>query len=292
MKNNTEKSFSDKWENNKSLAIAQTIEPGSVFHNWILERNGFKDESEFRDFLANKPRILDAGCGNGRVTWLMRKLTEGLDNEIMGIDLVADQVAAENLAQYDNVHLKQKDLLGDLSDIGKFQFIYSQEVLHHTDDPQRAFNNLVETCLEDEGVIAIYVYKEKAPIREFTDDYVRDRIKDLSYEDAMKVNSQITEFGKALSQLGVKVTVPDVDILEIKAGEYDVQRLIYHFFMKCFYNSEMSFEDNIVLNYDWYHPQNCERYRLDEIEEWFEQAGLSITHRCVDHYGITVHGTK
>jgi 2-polyprenyl-3-methyl-5-hydroxy-6-metoxy-1,4-benzoquinol methylase len=56
----------------------------------------------------------------------------------------------------------QKNLLEDLSDIGKFDFIYSQEVLHHTKDPKQAFNNLVAQ-LDNNGLIAIYVYKKKHP---------------------------------------------------------------------------------------------------------------------------------
>ena len=48
----------------------------------------------------------------------------------------------------------------DLSSLGKFDFIYCQEVLHHTTNPFFAFKNLVN-LVAPEGEIAIYVYKKR-----------------------------------------------------------------------------------------------------------------------------------
>jgi hypothetical protein len=70
-------------------------------------------------------------------------------------------------------------------------------------------------------------------VRKFTAYYVRQRISDLPYEEAMEQCRNIAELGKALSDLGVSVTVPDIEVLGIEAGEYDVQRLVYHYCMKC-----------------------------------------------------------
>jgi hypothetical protein len=81
-----------------------------------------------------------------------------------------------------------------------------------------------------------------------------------------------------------------VDILEIEEGEYDLQRFIYHFFMKCFWNPNLTFQENAAINYDWYHPQIATRHRLEEVREWFWQAKLKIVHENVDFYGITVRG--
>ena len=143
-----------------------------------------------------------------------------------------------------------------------------------------------------EGEIAIYVYKLKAPIREYADDMIRGLISGLPYEDALDAMKELTGLGRALSDLDVKVTVPAVKVLGIDAGEYDIQRLIYHFFLKCFWNPAMTFEENAAINYDWYHPQLCTRHTLEEIEEWFSDAGLDVVHRCVDYYGITMRGAK
>lgn len=286
----TAKSFSEKWHNNRQLAFTETLREDSDIFNWILTRNGLAGTASLSNWLANRRRVLDAGCGNGRVTALLRQYAKD-DTHVMGIDLTASHIAAENLAGATNVSFERRDLLEDLSGLGKFDLIYCQEVLHHTADPAAAFLNLTR-CLADDGEIAIYVYKLKAPMREYCDDLIRDRISDLPYEQAMTAMRQITELGRALSDLKVEVTVPAVDVLGIQQGTYDVQRFIYHFFTKCFWNPDMDFEANAAINYDWYHPQLCTRHTLEEVEGWFEGAGLSIVHRHVDPYGITVRGVK
>jgi hypothetical protein len=129
-------------------------------------------------------------------------------------------------------------------------------------------------------------------VREFTDDFVRGKIASLPYAEAMEACREITELGRVLSETGGKVTVPEVKLLGIDAGEYDVQRFLYHFFAKCFWNPSFSHEDNTAINYDWYHPQNCTRHEPAEIRGWFSENGLDVTHECVDHYGITMRGRR
>lgn len=288
---NTRRSFADKWNLNTTLAFAETLRPGSDIYTWILTRNGFADGDALRRYLADKTRVLDAGCGNGRVTALLRDHSDARLTQIVGIDLVAADIARTNLQGQDNVAFEQKDLLGDLRDLGQFDFIYSQEVLHHTRDPLAAFRNLCG-ILAPGGEIAIYVYKKKAPAREFMDDFVRERIAALPYDEAMKICEEITNLGRALAEQRLKVTVPAVECLGIQAGEYDLQRFVYHFFAKCFWNPDLSFHDNAVINYDWYHPQLCSRHTADEIRGWFDGAGLAVTQECVDFYGITMRGRK
>jgi SAM-dependent methyltransferase len=283
-------SFQDKWQQNRKLAFEETTKEGSDIYSWILGRNGFASGEVLRQYLAPKKRILDAGCGNGRVTALLHKFASPTA-ELVGVDLTAADVARENLAGLARVTVAQGDLLGDLAPLGHFDFIYCQEVLHHTADPQAAFLNVCKR-LSPGGEIAIYVYKIKAPLREYADDYVRDRLSGLPYEEAMVAMRQVTELGRVLSELDTKVTVPDVKVLGIDAGTYEVQRLLYHFFLKCFWNPELGAEENAAINYDWYHPQLCTRHTPAEIESWFAAANLRVVQQCVDHYGITMRGAR
>jgi SAM-dependent methyltransferase len=287
----TIKSFRNKWEQNKTLAFEETLREGSDLFSWILGRNGFSSAEEMRTYLKNKRRILDAGCGNGRVTALLRRYAPK-ETEIVAVDIVSAEIARENLQAYglsEGVHFFEKDLLGDLSDLDKFDFIYCQEVLHHTPDPEKAFLNL-RTLLSSAGEMAIYVYKVKAPVREFVDDYVRGKISDLGYSEAIRVCEQITAFGKVLSEYGITLKAPGVDVLGIEEGTYDLQRFIYHFFMKCFWNPDLTFQENAAINYDWYHPKIASRHSVEEVRGWFERAGLKIVHEHVDLYGITMRG--
>ena len=286
----TRTSFGDKWRNNPGAAFTETVREGSTIFNWILGRNGFDGASSFSAYLSRCRRILDAGCGNGRVTALLQKYAPA-NAEIVGADLVASGIARANMAWPGQVSFVDADLLEPLSHLGRFDFIYCQEVLHHTADPEQGFRNLCDLLLPG-GEIAIYVYKKKAPVREFVDDFVRGRISGLDYAAATEVSRQITEFGRALADLDVKVTVPDLPVLEIKGGEYEVQRLVYHFFMKCFWNPELSHADNVAINYDWYHPQLCTRHTMDEVTGWFRAQGLEIVQSNEDFYGITMRGAR
>ncbi|HWB07054.1 MAG TPA: class I SAM-dependent methyltransferase [Verrucomicrobiales bacterium] len=286
----TQQSFSDKWHKNRDLAFAETQREGSEMQNWILGRNGFHNFAAFKSHLAGKTRVLDAGCGNGRVTALLRAAAPP-ETTVVGIDLVAADVARENLSGESNMEFHAKDLLGDLGDLSTFDFIYCQEVLHHTADPRAAFLNLAGIVRKG-GEIAIYVYKLKAPVREFSDDYVREQISKLGYDEAMEACREITRLGEALSKSDAIVKIPEVKILGIGAGAYPVQRFLYHYFLKCFWNDAFSFEDNAVINYDWYHPQLATRHSLPEVLEWFSAAGLRPVHQCVDEYGITVRGVR
>lgn len=286
----TATTFREKWTRNPDLAFRQTLDESSEIFGWILGRNGFETPADLTAFLAGKRRILDAGCGNGRVTALLERYAPP-EAELVAIDLTAADVARANLEGAERISVHEADLLGDLSQLGSFDFIYCQEVLHHTGDPEGGLRNLAG-LLEPGGEVAIYVYRQKAPVREFTDDYVRDRISELPYERAMEQCRSIAELGRELSSLGATVTVPDIEVLGIEAGEYDVQRLVYHFFMKCFWNDELDAEANAAINFDWYHPQLCSRHTLDECRDWFSRAGLEVTWEHVDPYGITVRGRR
>ena len=285
----TRRSFSDKWSKNPSLAVSQTLDPKSPFQTWILERNGYRGFRDAARKLAGAGRILDAGCGNGRVTALLASLAPKA--EVMGVDLVDLAPARRNTRRFPNVALANANLRRPLAKLGTFDFIYCQEVLHHTGNAKAAFGNLC-ALLAPGGKIAIYVYRKKAPAREFMDDHVRARIADLPYGKAMAACRQIAELGRRLSKAETEIRFDAIPLLGIEKGRYTPQRLLYNFFLKCYWNPALSFEENAVVNYDWYHPQHCSRHTLDEVLSWFAERKLKIAWHHEDLYGITVHGTR
>ena len=281
----TKNAFKSKWENNQKLGHEDIFDLESEITQWILRRNGWDDFESLASFLRTNKTILDAGCGNGRVTALFSKLAP--ESKITGFD-INPEIAQRNLELNQNISIEYQDLM--LANGKRFDFIYSQEVLHHVADPVRAFNHLVDS-LSDNGKIAIYVYKKKAPIREFTDEYLREMVSELGYEDTLKFMSQVTNFGKTLSRIENEIEIDSVDLLEIPAGSYTVQRLFYHFFFKCFWNPGLTQDENDAINFDWYAPQIASKHNLVEVSKWFTDRGLHITHQFEDEYGITMHGT-
>src|SRR3712207_5114554 len=104
---NTRTSFTDKWTNAPRLFFDATLREGSDAFTWILRRNGFAGPEDLRRYLAGKRRVLDAGCGNGRVTALLRLHSDPARTEVGGIDLVSADIARENLAGAPNLWVKE-----------------------------------------------------------------------------------------------------------------------------------------------------------------------------------------
>ncbi len=125
-------------------------------------------------------------------------------------------------------------------------------------------------------------------MREFADDYIRDRISDLSYDSAMKAMEPITDFAKSLHEQSIKIQIPnDLEILGIKKGEYDLQRFIYQFFFKCFWNESWGFEYSNLTNYDWYHPKFAWRHTKTEIQDWCKEFNLQTEYIKETESGYT-----
>jgi SAM-dependent methyltransferase len=286
----TNQSFKSKWDHWRTWGFSEETSENSDVLAWILKRNGIVGFEGLTTWLEGRSRILDAGCGNGRITALLAKHAHS-SADIVAVDLASYEVARSNLGNYKNISVVQGDLLSDLTFCGEFDFIYCQEVLHHTGDPKVAFENLVK-LLAPGGLIAIYVYKEKGPVREFTDDHIRNMISGLNLHESLEIVNEITSFARDLSKYETVIKVPRLRALGIEAGDYTVQRLLYHFFFKNFWNSQLSFEENQAVNFDWYHPSIATRHKVEEVRNWFSSASVDIVWEFVDEYGITLHGLK
>jgi hypothetical protein len=138
-----------------------------------------------------------------------------------------------------------------------------------------------------------YVYRRKAPIRELTDDYLRNVLAPLPPEEAWAALRPLTVLARTLAEAHVELDVPeDVPILGIPAGRHDLQRLIYWHFAKVFWNEQLPFETNVHVNFDWYHPRYAHRHTEDEIRSWCADGGLTVTHLDAGESGFTVRAVK
>ena len=126
------------------------------------------------------------------------------------------------------------------------------------------------------GEFACYVYRKKALPRELIDDYFRSQTHNISDDEMWKFSAQLTELGRRLSELKVSFESPDIPLLGIKGGTYDVQRFVYWNFLKCFWKEEWGFELSKSTNYDWYAPSNAKRFSKEEFEKMIVDNKLKI----------------
>src|SRR5215510_14628802 len=284
----TRESFSVKWQRIPDFGFEAASQ--QVYVNWYLERYGFGDLDGLSAFLADKHTVLDAGTGLGRDALLYGENTPG---QVFALDL-SDGIdfAYRHVGHLPNVHLLQADLRTLPFREGFFDYIASDQVLHHTPDTQASFINLTR-YLAPNGQIAAYVYKKKGPIREFCDDFLRGHYTQSSGEECYAYYRAMAALGKALSDLKIEFEVPeDIPILEIKAGRYNLQRFIYWNIFKCYWNDNLDFETNVMTNFDWYHPRYAHRYTPDEVRRWCEESGLEVIHFDVIESGISVRAKK
>jgi SAM-dependent methyltransferase len=282
----TEETFAFKWARREAYASAGAKR---LLTDWLVAKYGFADRNAMRDHFSGM-RILDAGCGAGfsSSAWL----DEQWHGVWVGVDIsTAVDVAWERLGGFADTHFVQADLLALPFAPETFDAIFSEGVLHHTPSTEQALGALVP-LLRLGGEILFYVYRRKAPMREFTDDHVRALVSKLPPNEAWEALRPVTELGRALAALQVEVDVPEVPVLGIAAGRYDVQRLIYWNFAKLFWNDDLSFEENLHVNFDWYHPRYAHRQTEDEVRSWCGDLGLEIVHFDVQESGLTVRAVR
>lgn len=277
-------SFSWKWSHVSPEEIDQRF---VAQYAWYDERYGFDGDSGLGEFLVGRERILEAGTGLGGDAARFARVAPHA--EVVAIDLsVGVEVAAKRFGGPPNLHYLQADIMRLPFRPGSFDFVSSDQVIHHTPDAPQAFANLA-SMLAPGGVLAVYVYRVKAPLRELADDWIRERATAMEPDACMDLGRDLAELGRELSRVGGRVTLErGVPLLGIEPGEHHVQRLIYWTMLKCFWNDDFSPNLNALVNYDWYHPPYASRHQPDEVEAWCAAAGLEIDRLDVGDAGISV----
>ncbi len=282
--------FGFKWRQHQSFDTPAMTAKAAT---WMVEKYGDVGTAPWWDDYGPEPLVVDAGCGAalsalelfGERLASVRYLGVDVSD---AVDTAAARFAARGLpAAFVQVDLNRVPLAPATVDV-----LFSEGVLHHTDSTEAAVKGLA-TLLKPGGRFLFYVYRTKAPVREFTDDYLRERLQGLTPDEAWDALMPLTRLGQALGELGVEVDVPeDVELLGIPAGRIDVQRLFYWYFCKAFHHPDFTLDEMNHLNYDWYAPRNAHRQTPEQVRAWCAEAGLDIEREHLQESGITVVARK
>lgn len=280
----TRDAFAFKWGKRDTYASPAMREATRA---WLIERYG--------DLLAGlagadgRPAVLDAGCGAGFTgSMLFEAALPGL--RYVGADISrAVDIAAETIRPRAGESLfVQADLMALPFAPGSFDLVYSEGVMHHTPSTRAALLALA-ALVRPGGRFAFYVYAKKAPLREYSDDYIRAQVSDLPPEAAWDMLMPLTRLGVALGELNVEVEVPeDVAVLGIPKGRVNLQRLFYWHICKAYYRPDFSLDEMNHINFDWFMPKYSHRQTPEEVRAWCDEAGLAIERFRVEEAGITV----
>lgn len=286
----TQEAFGFKWKREDTYNSASSL---SRAKTWLLERY-LPAEYWLSEISSQCPVILDAGCGAGMSAYeYWRAVLDKI--KYFGVD-ISESI---NVAQRRFTEMGFKNgifLQESIDDLpfteSIFDIIFSEGVLHHTDDTRKTFNHLCQ-FLKTGGLFMFYVYRKKGPIREFTDDYIRDKLQGIAPEKAWAELEGLTHLGIELGKLNIEINVPkEISVLDIPAGKINLQRLFYWHIFKAFYDPNLSFDEMHHINFDWYAPQNAHRHTVEEVRMWCYENDLEIKHEKEELAGITCVAKK
>ncbi len=287
----TKDAFGYKWKKRDTFGSSACQEQ---LRHWLLQKYFDGSENTLLNLLGkDKKRILDAGCGAGQsILALFGDLLK--QHDYIGIDISEAASVCEEI-------FKEKKIPGTFLrcgieelpvSLGKFDIIFSEGVLHHTDSTKKSILDLASRLMTN-GRFLFYVYLKKAPIREYTDDLIREAISGMDNQQAWDALVPLTEFGKILGELNLEVEIKKpISFLGIQEGKINIQRLFYYKIFKAFYHENFTIEEMNHINFDWFRPKNCHRHTPDEIKDFCKDAGLLIERLYIDDSGISVISRK
>jgi SAM-dependent methyltransferase len=271
--NQTSDIFSDKWV---EAAEYESIDKMYSFQlDWFLKLYGFDTKETLIAFLKDKHTIIDTGCGLGyKAAWFAELAPHAI---VLGTDISdAIDVASKNYAHIPNLYFFRGDITNTGLKNGVIDFTVCDQVIMHTEIPENTFKHLCDIT-SNNGEFACYVYSKKALPRELVDDYFRKATHDIPNDKMWELSTQLTELGKNLSDLKINFECPDIPMLGIKGGTYDVQRFIYWNFLKCFWKEDWGFDLSRSTNYDWYAPSNAKRFSKEEFLKMASVNNMTTT---------------
>lgn len=282
----TEETFGFKWKKRDTFESDSNL---GRMTDWLIER--YRPVESLP--LPENAVVLDAGCGAGMSGYCYFKPV--LENiRYIGADISEAAYVARDRAVDLPGHqaFMQCDLNALPFEKESVDVIFSEGVLHHTDNTEKTFKTLAP-LLRPGGLYMIYVYRKKGPVREFTDDYIRAKLQDIPAQEAWDQMIPLTKLGQLLGELDIEIDVPeDIDLLEIPAGKINLQRFFYWHVMKMYYHPDLNQDEMNHINFDWYTPANAHRHTLEEVKGWYADEGLDILHYDEQESGITIVGRK
>jgi SAM-dependent methyltransferase len=152
------------------------------------------------DFLGK--RVLDAGCGFGRHTFFAARYGA----EAVGLDSSADGVDAafKNTGHLARAHIVQADIYRPPFKEETFDLAYCFGVLHHLEDPHRAFKT-VGQMVRPGGRLSLWVYGPRQGLTLMASNLVRRMTTEMSTEQLEQLSAGVARGLRVFSHTPYKL---------------------------------------------------------------------------------------
>ena len=233
-------SFGYQWNWFRTVQL-DSINQTSVSEQALAATTGWRDD-EF-----NGRRLLDAGVGAGR--FADRAAAKGA--EVFGVDLtMAVDAAYRNIGTRPNVHLMQADIFALPFRDRTFDLAYSIGVLHHTPEPEKAFQCVAAT-VRPCGKFAVYLYARYGMSHKAS-----DAIRNITTRLPLKVMWGLAAAAIPLYYLYRLPLVGKALQLALPISMQSDARWRW------------------LDTFDWYTPKYQFKYLYPEIFRWFRDSGF------------------
>jgi len=237
---------------------------------WFLNRFNL-DQDSFQKLIKNK-NVIEIGTGSGAFLKNLKtaKKAIGIDISDTGIN-----IASKIYENDKNIILIKEDLFKyDGRPLKLYDVVIADQMLHHTKNTFKALEKSVN-LVKPNGIIMFYVYKKKTSLREFTDSFTRFFTTKMPKKWCMNFAKLTCKLGEVLSKKNLKL-----------------QRWIYWNIIKCFWNENFTYENNLRVNFDWYYPKIANRHTIKEVNSWIENLNLKTKSITIGRSGISIRARK
>lgn len=241
-------------------------ETAFLFFDWIHPRT----LEDFRD-----KHVFDAGCGPGHHI----RLAAPVARHVTGMDINTAEIARQKLADLDDVTILQGDIATHRPE-SPYDVVYCIGVIHHTDDPDKTFENLKQMCAAG-GLLIIWCYSSEG------NELVRRIVEPLRQRVLSRLSRGTVVF---LSRAITALLYPIVHTLY----RLPLKWLPFYEYFENF--RKMSFERNMLNVFDKLNAPQTEFISRERLESWFAPTqfeDVSITsYKGVSWRGsgVVMHG--
>jgi SAM-dependent methyltransferase len=219
-----------------------------LFQDWIYPYT-------MDDFRGKE--ILECGCGSGQHTAFIAPIAKS----VTAVDLNTIEIARQRNIQSNNVEFIEADI-ATMNLPKRYDIVFSIGVIHHTDEPEKTFENLKRHVKKD-GILIVWVYSMEGNIlvRKVVEPIRKVLLKNLSRKFLLFISKFLTAM--------MYVPIYTVYMFPLSFLPY------YHYFKNF---RKLSFYRNTLNVFDKLNAPQVDFISKKRIQQWFSDKTFKDIH--------------